>query len=287
MMTSPGYQSKSGSGKNDGSFSMKFLTHVKFLFLLLRRGTLLNAPVDYEQLRKKSLADLPRHILPTELLSKKSSREIIRSKLLRYSILGSLIGTIAFLKNPDQVYRQFFISHHQKLIYVRIFKCGSISILKSLLPHIHGPLENFPLKDSQIDTLAHYFLRQSLPDDMDGYVIFGVTRNPLERLVSAYLDIFSKPETYNDFLFGIFRKKRSFKQVVEAMYCIPDKYRGPHFVTQSRVLAQVKRKKVLIFKLNDNHQTLTSFLLRYNLSLVYQNKSRIAYNYKDYYDNET
>lgn len=260
---------------------------LRFASLLVRNGSLSGRSIDYEQRRIRNLREIPPDIFKIESHGRKTAYDKLRSRLLEVPVIRSLIGNLAFLKGPDKAYRQFFIAQHHGLVYIRMFKCGSTSVLKTLLPLIHPPLRNYTFNSGQIDSLAHYFVSRSIPVSADDFTFFAITRNPLERLVSAYLDLFGDPANTPDYLFGVFRKGQTFKEVVKILASIPDKYRGPHFVSQSRILNQVQNKKIATFKLIADNRELTSFLRQYSMRMSVENKSPVAYDYLEYYDPET
>ncbi|HEY4655220.1 MAG TPA: sulfotransferase family 2 domain-containing protein [Cyclobacteriaceae bacterium] len=266
---------------------MSAVDDLRFVFLLAKKGTLLGPSVDHEHLRRQSLREVPQEIFDPESFTQKSNYETFRSGLLAIPVIRSLVGNTAFLKSPDNAYRQFFISHQQRLVYLRIYKCGSTSVLKSFLPYVHEPLRGYALKAAQVDSLAHYLVSRSLPGAASKYTCFTVTRNPLERLVSAYLDVFNDPAYRADFLFGVFRKSQTFKEVVKLLALVPDKYRGPHFVSQSRILTQAKGARPLVFNLGSNNVALRTFLQQHGMQLAFENKSPVIYDHTEYYDPET
>lgn len=261
----------------------------RFALLLVKKGTLLGSVVDYDRQRKDSLKDVPREIFDPESFTQKSLYKTFRSWLLTIPSIRTLVGNAAFLRDPDKSYRQYYVSHDRHLVYIRIFKCGSTSILKSLLPLVHTPFRDYAISSPQIDSMAHYLVSKSLPEGIDNFTVFAITRNPLERLVSAYLDLFSDPSNYNDFLFGIFRKSRTFKGVLKIIAVIPDKFRGSHLVSQSRILSQVGSSRLQVFRLKSDNDSieLNTFLKNHSMELYVENKSAVAYNYRDYYDRET
>lgn len=263
------------------------LSEIFRLALLLARKGSLSTPPDYSRMHASVLEKIPRSVFDLATVRKQSTYTAIKTRLISIPFVRLVAGNLAFINNPKRSYAQYFVSHDQKLIYVRIFKCGSTSILKSFLPLVHKPLENYPLQVSSVDSVAPHLVQHTLPDASD-YVIFSVTRNPLERLVSAYLDVFNPPHQYPDILFNIFRSCKTFKDLVKLLDRIPDKYRGPHFVSQTRVLGTVKPQEVLLFSLDpQRYGQLESFLNEHGMTMQKENQSALSYDFRDFYDAES
>lgn len=261
---------------------------LRFALLLARKGSLRITPPDYSRRHAHTLEEIPRSVFDPGAVLPNRRPDSIRTKLLSVPFIRLVAGNLTFLRNPEKSYAQFFVSDEQKLAYIRILKCGSTSVLRSFLPLVHKPFENYPLKASSIDSIAHYLVRHTLSDTSD-YVIFSVTRNPLERLVSAYLDVFNPPHSYPEIPFNIFRSCRTFKDVVKLLDRIPDRYRGPHFVSQTRILGLLKGRDVLRFDLDASGQDtrLEHFLNAHGMAMHRENPYGTPYDFRTFYDTET
>lgn len=260
----------------------------RLALLVTRKGSLRVPPPDYAGMRARILEEIPRTIFDPDIIRTNRRPTAIKAQLLSIPFIRLAAGNIAFIRNPEKSYAQYFVSHEKKLVYIRIFKCGSTSILKSFLPLVHQPFATYPLKTSSIDSVAHHLVQHTLPD-FSGYTIFAVTRNPLERLVSAYLDVFNPPHQYPDTLFNIFRNCRTLKDVVMLLDRIPDRYRGPHFVSQTTILNSVKSQNVLRFNLDSagRNTQLESFLNDYGMAMHLENRTASPYDFRSFYDAET
>lgn len=254
---------------------------LRFISYLLRHGSLKSKRKDYEKDRINSLGRFQNEIAET-----KNWYVTARSFFLKFDVLRAIIGNFAFILNHKKVYRKLFVVNNQKLIYLRIFKCGSTSILRSLLPKIKSQLNSQTITDAQIDSLAHYLQVNHPPKHFNQYTTFTIVRNPLERVVSAYLDVCSEGN-YDDFLFGIFRENMTFKELLLLLDKIPDHLRGPHFASQCTIIQSLSSNKIITFKLGDENNSLQSFLAKYHLNLPHSNKSPKVYDYKKYYDLES
>ncbi|HEX5171148.1 MAG TPA: sulfotransferase family 2 domain-containing protein [Cyclobacteriaceae bacterium] len=262
-----------------------FFTIWPFVLLLLRQSSIKKISTNYEKERMEILKDLPLELASLSQKKKHNLPSKLLSILLKIRLMRFLLENIAFLKNPGKSYKRLYLSSEKRLIYLRIFKCGSTSVLRSLLPTIHKPLKNIVLTDKQVDSIAHYLEKNHLVDTND-YFAFTVVRNPMERVVSAYIDIFSG-SSYGDFLFGVFHDGMSFKDVLTTLSKIPDRLRGPHFCSQSTIINCSGLKNLVYFKLGEDNEKLIHFLSQFDLSFNHSNRSPIKYDYKYFYDVET
>lgn len=261
---------------------MKHLSNrILFLLLLIKRSQFKRKKPNYENGQFESIKSFGINS-PTQF----SVYVKLRSGLMKNPFLRYFLGNIAFLKNPRKSLLKYFVLEDKKLIYLRIFKNGSTSILKSILPELHKSLQGVNLSDKEIDLLGHRLEKNKLPRGHEDYTVFTVVRNPLERIVSAYLDVLADGD-YDDFLFGIFRKNMSFKEVVMLLAKIPDHLRGPHFTSQYEIIKSTKSTSVVSFKLGSENEKLKEFLSSFSLSIAHNNKSKIEYDFRKYYDIET
>jgi len=268
-----------------GKLMRKVKAYWRFFILLIKHGSLKTKRIDYAQNRWNHLKDLPKEILPQKRTNEENTFTRIKTLLLEFHLTRPFVTNFAFIKNYKKSYTKLFIDEDSRLIYLRIFKCGSTSILKDLLPKIHKPLNNFSITDKQIDALADYFEINKLKRNYDNYRSFTIVRDPLERVVSAYLDIFERGN-YDDFLFSVFKEGIRFKEMLFILKDIPDYLRGPHLASQTTIIRSAGVKNLEIFKLTGDDR-LRPFLNRYKLSIAHLNKFSKPYNYLNYYDSET
>jgi hypothetical protein len=259
---------------------------------VLKHGRFKKTSVDFEQTRINVLQKSPALALPHELAAKAGLYTRTRNALLKKPLPGFLITNLAYLKSTPSVHKQFFVSDRHKLVYLRIFKNASTSILKSMLPQLYEPVKDHALTDEQIDAVAHYVVRRSLTPLQKHYTMFAVVRNPFERTVSAYTDLFDPASdyfSYEDFLGGIFRKDMSFKEFINTLAAVPDSLRGPHLASQHSMIKQAGGGKdnLMIFRLETDKQQLADFLGSYGFTFGHQNKSKRTSDYKDYFDADT
>lgn len=270
----------------------KIRSYIRFFFYVLKHGRLKKPYIDFEQTRKDVLQASPASALPADIAAKGAGLYTrTRNALLKKPLPGLLITNLAYLKSVPSIHKQYFVSDQHKLVYLRIFKNASTSILKTMLPELYAPVRDHALTDDQVDAVAHYVVRRSLTSHQNHYTMFTVVRNPFERMVSAYTDIFDPASpyfSYEDFLGGIFRKDMSFKEFLTTLAAVPDSLRGPHFASQHSMITQAGgRDKPMIFRLETDKQLLTDFLATYGFTIGHQNKSKRTSNYKDYYDTDT
>src|SRR5690606_31041916 len=123
---------------------------LRFALLLARKGSLRITPPDYSRRHAHTLEEIPRSVFDPGAVLPNRRPDSIRTKLLSVPFIRLVAGNLTFLRNPEKSYAQFFVSDEQKLAYIRILKCGSTSVLRSFLPLVHKPFENYPLKASSI-----------------------------------------------------------------------------------------------------------------------------------------
>lgn len=258
------------------------VSYLKFIQLVFRQGSLRVRRVDFHESRAQALAGL-------DVVNQRSTHyTLLRRWLMKWAPLYFLLHNATTLKNRHRVLKQYFISPGDRLVFIRIFKNASTSVLKGLLPRLDSRLVNQALTSDQVDAIAQAFSAPRLTEAQTHYTCFAIVRDPFRRLVSAYRDVFDAKASvfaYEGYLFGIFRREMDFPAFVRTLHQLPDVLRGPHFVSQSRILSYVKN--VIVYRLETDGQALAEFLGTYKIPLVHENASADAYDYRAYYDRET
>ncbi|NJM27020.1 MAG: sulfotransferase family protein, partial [Bacteroidia bacterium] len=231
--------------------------YLKVIQLIFRQGSLRVRRVDFDGARGAVLAGLG------AVNQKKSAYASLRRGLMKWPVFYFLFHNASAVKNRRRVLREYFISPADQLVFVRIFKNASTSILRGMLPRIDNGLRHQNLNDDQVDALAHSLSAHRLGAELNKYVRFAIVRDPFRRLVSAYRDVFD-PNTavfaYEGYLFGVFKKDMDFPTFVRTLCQIPDPLRGPHFASQTLILSYVENVKV--YKLESEATALAQFLGR-------------------------
>ena len=81
---------------------MGILKWIKFFLHVIRQGSFLGKPIDFDSHRNELLRSLPIDH-PKKLAYKK-----IRAALAQTRVLGPIIGNLAYLKNINRVNKNFF-----------------------------------------------------------------------------------------------------------------------------------------------------------------------------------
>ena len=257
---------------------------LQFIFLLVRRGSLFQAPIDFEANRRALLASVPLSD-PVVITAPVGKR---RSRLRRIPVFYTIIANLSYFKDRHEMNKMYYVSHSDRVVYVRILKAAGTSVLTGFLRLMDSKLKAVALSDEQVDALAYYFVKRDLPDSSLNFERFAIVRDPYQRLVSVYLDLFDPASpvfSYSAYWFGILDRTMSFKDVVKVISTIPTSLLGPHFSPQSAILKDLP--DVRLFRLEKDNKVLTDFLHRHGIEFEHRNKHKGEYDYRSYYDNET
>jgi hypothetical protein len=257
---------------------------LQFLFLLIRRGSLFQEPVDFEAKRKTVVATLP----VSDSVVRPATENKSRSRLWKIPGLYTIMAGMSYFRDRHSMNKMYYVSDSHRVVYVRILKAAGTSVLTGFLKLMDNNLKTVSLTDEQVDALGYYFVKKEIPASARSFERFAIVRDPYQRIVSVYLDLFdpSSPVfSYSAYWFGILHRTMSFKDFVKVISKIPISLLGPHFSPQHYILKDLPEVKV--FRLEDDGNELTEFLHRYCIELQHRNKHKAGYDYRSYYDSET
>ena len=254
---------------------------LQFIFLLIRRGSLHQKPVDFESNRKALINSLQLG----DNIPIVAERPGLR-RLWKIPGLYSIMASLSYFRDRHKMNKMYYVAHSHKVIYVRILKAGGTSVLAEFAKLMNSKLIDKVLSDEQVDALGYYLRTTNLP--AGGYKKFAIVRDPYQRIVSVYLDLFDKSSPvfpYASYWFGILDQNMSFKDFIKVISQIPTSLLGPHFSPQHWTLKEMSDVKV--FRIERDKEELADFLLGYGIELQHRNKSKTEYDYRTYYDKET
>jgi len=256
---------------------MKWL---KFIRYVIQHGTLRAEPVDFEGERIR-------------VLGLNDKRPAVHGKLSMHPVKYMIRSNLGYLRKASDMNKMFFVSERHRLVYLRILKCASTSMLRGFLPLVDEKYVTSSLSAAQIDAQAFSVRRSELMPHERGYKKFVVVRNPFHRLVSVYLDLFDPAAAvfpYHTYCFGILRSDMTFPAFVKAIATVPLVLMGPHFAPQTYVLKQsgfLASGDVSLFRLDMDAALLESFVAAYGFALGDLNRNPESTDYRKFYDAES
>jgi hypothetical protein len=263
---------------------------LKFIVFCFQHGSLSNPPFDFAEERRKILTALPDQYFDSKAEQPRASKKFV-SWILKHPIGYHLLSNMSYVRKSRRMNSMFFVTDDKRLVYVRILKAASTSILKEFLPLLDRQLENILLSDEQIDALAFRFVKNRLTRQTQHYKKFALIRDPFQRLVSVYQDLFDPTSdhfSYESYCFGILNPNLTFRQFVRTLDSIPDFLKGPHFASQYYILSRsAGLEDIMWFRLEKDKPAFENFIANYGMTFVQRNKQQKSYNFKDFYDAET
>jgi len=253
---------------------------LQFIFLLIRRGSLNQKPVDFES-KRRGLVD---SLELGEIIPKDTPRQRSR-RLWKIPGVYSIMASLSYFRYRHHMNKMYYVAPSHKVIFIRILKAGSTSILADFTKLINSKLASRSLSDEHVDALSYYLRTTDLPE---GYKKFAIVRDPYQRVVSVYLDLFDKSSPvfpYASYWFGILDRNLTFKDFIKVISKIPTSLLGPHFSPQHWILKGIPDVKV--FRIEEDKKELTHFLSGYGIELQHRNKNTTEYDYRTYYNKET
>ena len=263
---------------------------LKFIVFCFRNGSLLNPPFDFAEERRKTLSELSDRHVESKAEQPRAGKKLA-SWILKHPVGYNLLANLSYVRKSRRMNSMFFVSDDRKLVYVRILKTASTSILKEFLPLLDSQLKNILLSDEKIDALAFRFVKKRLTRQTQHYKKFALIRDPFQRLVSVYHDLFDPSSdrfSYQNYCFGILNPNLTFHQFVRTLDIIPDFLKGPHFASQYYILSQTAGiEDIIWFRLEKDKPAFEDFIANYGMTFIQRNKQQKSYDFKDFYDTET
>lgn len=255
-----------------------------FLWLFSTTCNLREHRLDFAAWRAESLKGLE-HLLPEPHQITSTDKGLSKNP-----VLFNLLASASQVKNSFKEEGGHLHSTQHKLFYIRIPKAASTSISSQMLALINPKTKHELLSPTQLNFITDAWLKTEI-NEVNQHIGFTVVRNPLERLVSVYKDIFlntdEKPFIYQNYLGGILPKNLSFDEFVNRISRIPDRLKDQHFKPQHLFVRPYLKKgiDVKIFKL-EKPELIMEFMAGYGMDFPHINKSSST-DYMDLYSTKT
>jgi hypothetical protein len=259
---------------------------LRLILLIVRRGSLRQTPHDFAAERQRVISRV----------NLTSGSQPVKDNKWKLSILKNPVGymvmaNMAFVKNARNMNNKYFISTSEKLIYIRILKCASTAMLRNFLPRVDNRYDTANLSDEELDSIAYLAEVKTLGAKHVKYRKFALVRNPFQRIVSVYLDLFDPDAPFFSnatFWFVVNNQRMPFKEFVKTIGAIPVSLLGPHFAPQSYIIEKGPGlKQTSIYRIEKDMRALSEFLGIKDTSLPHANRRVVDYDYRNYYDQET
>ncbi len=214
-----------------------------------------------------------------------------RKFLFRSRTYVSVIQNLSVLKSCIFYHPTLIPSADESLVYLRIPKSGSSSIISYLLRYsIGGGLFMDDSLDA-IERLAFYHKSNYKLSANAGIKVFTVVRNPFARLVSAYLNSFDSDYSYRQhygcYLFGIVRPHFTFTEFINCISLIPKIALMDSLTPQTEIIARSNIPGELrIFKIEKDMDEVAKFLQVKEIPIKKLNMSS-TYDFRNFYTRQT
>jgi hypothetical protein len=261
------------------------------LYMILRFGKWKHSGRDMNAERNQSLGNLTSFVPSRTWFAQLTNFSVLKKILMRNAYLRNLIAQSAFLKASVTPHGGHLHAPFLNISYIRIPKSASTSLSWIILEAMYPELKGKAPDATTINFLADVNMRRSVSQEDTDDIFFTAVRNPFARIVSVYRD-FAGPNArdriFEDFLFGILSADLSFRDFVKRVEGIPDLLKDPHLKPQHYFIDFYKRKNpnVVILPI-EKPEEIKYFLFIYNLEIPHLNASEEAYDYREYYDQES
>lgn len=214
-----------------------------------------------------------------------------RRWILKNARTRSFYAQAAFLKDCLRRRGSHLCVPALNLCYVRNPRAASTALASAMLQARFPELIRQVLTPVQINFLTDVHLHSQVQPEQGDATFFTVVRDPFARIVSVYRAFFEHADEhfiYEDYLFGILKKKLSFKEFAKRVRLIPDFLKDQHLKPQYVLLEYYRRRNmaVRIFMLEEPEK-LSGFLSACRIELKPFNMSETPYDYREYFDEES